>query len=255
MSALDLAIECTRRASEIISAGFSSGVAAEFKGSVDPVTAVDRAAEDVIRELLAAEAPDDEVLGEERGGAGWERGRVWIVDPLDGTVNFIHRVPQVAVSIALWQDGSPVVGVVTDAIGGEVFAATAGGGASLDGRPIRVSSQSDLAGSLVGTGFPYDRQERADELGATVARVLRRVQGIRRVGSAALDMCWVACGRFDAYWESGLKPWDAAAGVLVVTEAGGRVTDRRGRPHRLDSSGMVASNGLVHDGMLALVGP
>ena len=251
---LDLALECARRAADIVARGFASDVGAEFKGTVDPVTAIDRAAEDAVRTLLAAEAPDDRILGEERGGGHWAEGRVWIVDPLDGTVNFIHRLPQVAVSIGLWEDGKPVAGVVRDALGGEVFAAESGAGATLDGSPVETSTTSELSGALVATGFPYDRQQRAGELAGTLAAVLSRVQGIRRIGSAALDICWVAAGRFDAYWESGLEPWDAAAGVLVATEAGCRVTDLDGSPHLLDAPAILCSNGVLHDDMLGILG-
>jgi myo-inositol-1(or 4)-monophosphatase len=251
---LELARECARRAARIVAGGFRSDFAAEFKGTVDPVTEVDHAAEDAIRMLLSAERPDDAVLGEERGGTGWESGRVWIVDPLDGTVNFLHGLAQVAVSVALWENGEPRVGVVTDAIGGEEFSATAGGGSMLDGRLIRVSELADVGGALVATGFPYDRQERAAELAAVLGRVLAEVQGIRRLGSAALDLCFVACGRFDAYWESRLHPWDTAAGQLIVTEAGGRVTDLSGAGHTPDATGILASNGAIHDRLLAVIG-
>jgi myo-inositol-1(or 4)-monophosphatase len=251
---LELALECARRAARIVADGFRSDFGAEFKGIVDPVTKVDRAAEDAIRSLLAAERPGDGVLGEERGGAGWTDGRVWIVDPLDGTVNFLHGLAQVAVSVALWENGAPRVGVVADAIGGEEFAATAGGGARLDGRPIRVSGVTDVGSALVATGFPYDRRERSAELAAVLAKVLAEAQGIRRLGSAALDLCFVACGRFDAYWESRLQPWDTAAGLLVVKEAGGRVTDLSGADHTPDAAGILASNGEIHDILLDVIG-
>ena len=251
---LDLALECARRAAVIVRDGFTSDVAAEFKGSVDPVTKTDRAAEAAIRHLLANERPADAILGEEGGGEGWHTGRVWIVDPLDGTVNFIHRLAQVSVSVALWEDGRPVVGVVHDAIRDEVFAAAAGEGATVDGRSISVSRLGDIGGALVATGFPYDRRERASELVETLGRVLSRVQGIRRIGSAALDLCYVGAGRFDAYWEYRLQPWDTAAGQLIVTEAGGTVTDLTGLEYRPDAPGLLASNGIVHAELLSVIG-
>lgn len=251
---LEIALDCAAVAGRIVADGFRAAAGATFKSSaVDPVTEYDRAAEDAIRQLLASHRPDDSILGEEGGGSDWDTGRVWIVDPLDGTVNFVHGVPQVAVSVALWEDGRPLVGVVRDAIGGEVFSAAAGEGAWLDSEPIRVSPTSDPVRALVGTGFPYDRRERAAELAAVVGRVLAEVQGIRRIGSAALDLCWVAAGRFDAYWEYRLKPWDTAAGELIVSEAGGTVTDLGGARYVPDAPGILATNGPLHARMLEIL--
>jgi myo-inositol-1(or 4)-monophosphatase len=250
----ELAIECSHRAGKIIAQGFHSTVDAEYKGSVDPVTTVDRAAETAIRSLLAAERPGDDVLGEEQGGGSWNTGRVWIVDPLDGTVNFIHRLPHIAVSVALWEEGLARIGVVYDVMRGELFCAEQGAGATLDEGPLTTSPTVDLGEALIATGFPYDRRQRAAELAAMVGNVLAEVQGIRRMGSAALDLCYVACGRFDGYWEAGLHPWDTAAGCLIVREAGGQVTDLGGGPHRLDSGTVIASNGHVHDRLRAIVG-
>ena len=220
---------------------------------MDPVTPFDHAAEDAIRSLLAAERPNDAILGEEGGGGGWDTGRVWIVDPLDGTVNFVHGIPQVAVSVALWEDGQPVVGVVHDAIHGEAFTAVAGRGAKVDGSTIEVSKEDDLGQGLVATGFPYDRRLRAVELAEVLGRVLAEVQGIRRIGSAALDLCWVAAGRYEAYWEYRLQPWDTAAGQLIVEEAGGRVTDLAGERYRPDAPAIIASNAKVHDRLTAIL--
>lgn len=251
---LEIALECAAVAGRIVADGFRAAAGATFKSSaVDPVTEYDRAAEDAIRALLADHRPADSILGEEGGGSGWDTGRVWIVDPLDGTVNFVHGVPQVAVSVALWDGGRPLVGVVRDAIGGEVFSAVAGEGAWLDSEPIRVSPTTDLVRALVGTGFPYDRRERAAELAEVVGRVLAEAQGIRRIGSAALDLCWVATGRFDAYWEYRLKPWDTAAGQLIVTEAGGIVTDLDGAPYLPDAPGILATNSRLHSRMLEVL--
>lgn len=251
---LQLALECASLAAGIVADGFRAAAGTSFKSSaVDPVTEYDRAAEDAIRHVLGRHRPHDAILGEEGGGDGWDTGRVWIVDPLDGTVNFVHGVPQVAVSVALWEDGTPRVGVVQDAIGGEVFSAMTGHGAWLDDAPIRVSTTNETVRALVATGFPYDRRERASELAATLGKVLAEVQGIRRIGSAALDLCWVAAGRFDAYWEYRLKPWDTAAGELIVAEAGGSVTDLDGNPYRPDTAGILASNGLLHERMLEVV--
>ena len=251
---LDLALECARRAARVISSG-PDVASARFKGEVDPVTDTDQAAEAAIRDLLGRARPTDAILGEEEGGADWRTGRVWILDPLDGTVNFIHGVPHVAVSVALWEDGLPLVGVVHDVSRDEVFAAGRGSGATLGGRPIRVTATADLGRGLVATGFPYDRRTQADELGATISRVLGAVQGIRRFGSAALDLCWVAAGRYDAYWEYRLQPWDTAAGELIVKEAGGTVTDLAGAPYRPDGAGILASNGHLHDQLRRVIVP
>ncbi|MEX0757650.1 MAG: inositol monophosphatase family protein [Acidimicrobiia bacterium] len=250
---LDLALECAHHAAAIVLAGFDTPTETIFKSEVDPVTEFDRAAENSIRTLLAKERPEDSILGEEEGGGRWDAGRVWIVDPLDGTVNFVHRIPQVAVSVALWEDGRPLVGVVHDAIRGEVFAAAAGAGATLDGRPIAVSDVADTGRALVATGFPYDRRDKATELVEVVARVLTEVQDIRRIGSAALDLCWVAAGRFDAYWEYGLKPWDTAAGHLIVEEAGGNISDLSGAVYNPDAVAILASNGLIHDRLRTVI--
>lgn len=224
-----------------------------MKGEVDPVTAMDEAAEEAIIDVLSDARPDDAVLGEESGGAGWREGRVWVVDPLDGTVNFVHGIPHVAVSVALWEDGAPLAGVVIDVTRNEEFSVVAGNGAHLDGTPISVSVCQSLGDAVVATGFPYDRRRHAMAYAETVGHVLGRVQGIRRIGSAALDLAWTACGRFDAYWEYGLHPWDSAAGLLLVKEAGGVVTGRDGSAYDLDSPVIVAAAPLIHEGLARLV--
>lgn len=250
---LPVALAAARAGAVVVREGFSGTVEAHMKGEVDPVTSIDTAAEHAVRAILGRERPAEQILGEEEGGSGWDEGRVWIVDPLDGTVNFVHHMPHVAVSVALWERGAPVVGVVIDVMREEEFAAAAGLGAELNGRPVRVSDQDDLGEALVVTGFPYDRRRRADDYAAVVGAVLARVQGLRRLGSAALDFAWVACGRFDGYWEYGLAPWDAAAGVLLVEEAGGRVATASGAGFDLDSPTVVASNGLIHDALAEVV--
>ncbi len=204
--------------------------AAEFKGEVDPVTEADRESEQAIRRLISTRRPDDEIVGEEGESQPGTSGRRWLVDPLDGTVNFLHGFPQVAVSVALADDRGTAVGVVHDVFRGELFAAERDGGATLDGLPIGVAERSDLGAALVATGFAYDRRERGPEYGRIVGEMLRSVRGIRRGGSAALDLAWVACGRLDGYWETGLGPWDVAAGFLLVTEAGGITSSIDGGP-------------------------
>lgn len=253
-SDLEVATTAARAGAEVVAAGFGRTAQITLKGAVNPVTEVDHASEEAVRSVLADLRPGDGVLGEEGGGAGWDQGRVWIVDPLDGTINFVHGLPHVSTSVGLWEVGRPLVGVVIDVTRGETFTAAAGQGAFLDGAPISVSDQTEFRRGLIVTGFPYDRNERAAVYAAVMARVLAEAQGIRRTGSAALDLCWVAAGRFEGYWESGLAPWDAAAGSLIVSEAGGRVTGFGGVGFRLDSTGLVATNGRLHDRLVGLVG-
>lgn len=250
---LEVAVEAAEAAAAIVRAGFGATHDTRLKGAVDPVTVIDTEAEQAIRSVLARARPADGILGEEEGGSGWDTDRVWVVDPLDGTVNYVHGLPHVSVSVALWIEGRPEVGVIIDVSRRETFAARAGGGATLNEKAIRVSPTTEMTASLVATGFPYDRQRHADAYASVLGRVLGAVQGIRRLGSAALDLAWVACGRYDAYWEYGLAPWDAAAGSLIVAEAAGQVTDHTGRPHRPDSRSLVASNGVIHEPLRAIV--
>ena len=253
MNDLDVALAAARAGGDVIRQHFGTNVEPEWKGEVDPVTEVDRAAEEAILDVIRTHRPDDRILAEESGGHDWNQGRVWIVDPVDGTVNFVHAFPQVATSVGLRHDGRGVAGVVESAVNREVFAAEKGAGATLNGRPIQVSSVDQATRALVGTGFAYDRQERAKEMTDILAGVLTRFQGIRRVGSAALDLCWVAAGRMDAYWEYGVRPWDTAAGALIVEEAGGRISTFTGAAYPLDDPGIVATNGLVHDALLEAI--
>lgn len=252
-----VAARAARAGADIVQTGFFQLLDTEMKSAVDPVTQIDRAAEEAIKQSIATHFPDDRFLGEEGGGDDWRVGRVWIVDPLDGTVNFVHRLPQVAVSVALWDQGRPLVGVVIDVARNEEFVAVVGEGATLDGEPIRVSETPSLDQSLVSTGFPYDRREHAAAYLRVVEEVMANSQGTRRLGSAALDLAWLAAGRYDAYWEhggeSGIKPWDVAAGLLLVTEAGGTYTNETGEINQLQARAHVASNGKVHDELRSIV--
>jgi myo-inositol-1(or 4)-monophosphatase len=195
----------------------------------DVVTAADVAVERLIRDRLRRARPDDGFLGEESGGADSSTGLTWVVDPIDGTVNFLYGIPQFSVSIAVQRDGETVAGVVHNPMSGETFSALLGGGAFLDGTPIRVRPAPDLPAALVGTGFSYVAAERSRQI-EQLARLLGRIRDIRRMGSAALDLCHVACGRTDAYVERNLKAWDLAAGSLVAREAGARVEGLDGEP-------------------------
>ena len=214
----------------------------------DLVTEADREAEAAIRRYLGERYPDHAFLGEEEGASGAGEYR-WIVDPLDGTVNFAHRFPLYAVSVALARHDEVLVGVVLDTARDELFTAARGLGAYLNGARIRVSDVQDLRRSLLATGFPYD----VDRVPAAVEyfrRVIELGIPVRRPGAAALDLAYVAAGRIDGFWEMKLNPWDVAAGVLLVQEAGGRITDLQGRPFSLESPFIIATNGRIHDPLL-----
>jgi myo-inositol-1(or 4)-monophosphatase len=219
----------------------------------DVVTEADTAAEDLIRARLLGARPDDALLGEEGSDVAGTSGVRWVVDPLDGTVNYLYGLPGWAVSIAAEVEGTTVMGVVAVPTYGETFWAVSGSGAFRDGEPIHVSSCETLAAALLGTGFAYDSRRRAAQA-RWVAQVLPQVRDIRRYGSAAVDLCAIACGRLDAYAEQGLAPWDRAAGVLIASEAGARVSGLRGEPagHRMTFAAPPALWPLVHDLLMSL---
>ncbi len=252
-----VAVRAARSGADEVRAGADTGFATSMKGDVDPVTEIDTRAESAIRAVISSHFPEDSVLGEEEGGSSWDQGRVWIIDPIDGTVNFVHGIPQYAVSVALWEDGAPLIGIVIDVARSEEFVAISGQGAFLNESPIAVSSTETIANSLLVTGFPYDRREHGSAYLDVVGDVLKVAQGVRRLGSAALDLAWVACGRFDGYWEHGgqhgVKPWDIAAGSLLVSEAGGVVTDELGVPNQLETKAIVATNGHIHEDLRRIV--
>ena len=216
--------------------------------AIDLVTEVDLACEKAIVDAIERERPGDGILAEEGhgrevDGCTWR----WVIDPLDGTTNYAHGYPRFCVSIGVQRDGEPEVGVVYDPLLDELYHAVRRGGAWLGERRLRVSEQPDLGQALVATGFAYDVHRSSVDNAACFARMLKAARGIRRDGSAALDLCYVAAGRFDAYWELKLKAWDIAAGNLIVEEAGGRITAADGSPAPADGSSVVASNGLLHD--------
>ena len=230
----------------------------EYKGAVDLVTETDRAVEALLVERLRRAVPDHLIVAEEgSAGAGPARPQAgqyaWYLDPLDGTTNFAHGHPHFAVSLGVARDGVLLLGVLADPLRGETFAAERGRGATLNGRPIRVSATAELRHALLATGLPYDRRQHADRYLDTIKAFMLQAQGIRRAGSAALDLCYLACGRFDGYWEWKLSPWDTAAGVLIVGEAGGVVTDFSGAPFDLYGQETLASNGLLHAEMAAIL--
>ncbi len=249
------AVQIARAAGAELRQGWGHAGRVEFKGEVNLVTEYDRRAEEIIVTALRDQFPDHHIYAEEQGDA--EPGDSpfnWLVDPLDGTTNFVHGFPVFAVSMGLMHQGHGLVGVIYDPTRDELFTAAAGRGARLNGTPIRVSPTAELDQALLATGFAYDRRTAADNNVAHLARFIRRCQGIRRAGAASLDLAYVACGRLDGYWEMGLFPWDVAAGTLLVREAGGRVTDFiGGDDDHPTGRRIVASNGRIHDQMLAVL--
>lgn len=238
----------------------AQGVETEYKGDVDLVTVADRTVEKFIRARLAETFPDHGIYGEEGTREGLDQEYRWYVDPLDGTTNFAHGLPHFSVSLGLEhrppgigadEDGPIVAGVIFDPMRDELFTAERGRGAFLNSRPIHVSSVRDLAESLVATGFP-SRKRHANPNIHFYHEFTLRSHGVRRCGSAALDLAYVACGRYEAFWEFHLNPWDTAAGLVLVEEAGGRISDFSGGPFRLDSREVLASNGHIHGELLNL---
>jgi len=227
------------------------------KDTHDLVTEVDLAAEALIRERIIASFPSDGFLGEEQVGADGppERGRLWVVDPLDGTTNFAHGIPPYAVSIALYLDGSAVVAAVYDVPHDELFTAAAGAGATVNGRPTRVSDTSDIDRALIATGFPYRDYRYMEGYMESFEAVARAARGVRRHGSASVDLAWVAAGRFDGFFEAGLAPWDMAAGALLVAEAGGRVDGLPAGADAVWAGAVLASNGLIHEALAGMTEP
>lgn len=257
--AVQVASDLARRAGALLREGSRRGFEVDHKGEVNLVTEYDRQAEALVVPELGRAFPDHAVVGEEGSLAGREApGRpVWYVDPLDGTTNYAHGMPFYAVSIGLERDGVPLVGVVHVPELSWELRATRGGGAFFVGpegeRRLRVSRTPDLDRSLVATGFPYDRRSSSHNNVPHLAAVIRRCQGIRRVGVASIDCALVAQGRLDAYWEYKLQPWDISAGALLVLEAGGRVTLPDGSPYRSTDGNILASNGWVHDELAAVL--
>ncbi len=251
---LATAIDAALEAGRIHRRYFRQALDIRKKGPIDLVTAADLEAERAFRELVAARFPTHVVLGEEAGTVGVPTGRWrWIIDPLDGTTNFAHGLGLFGVSIALEIDGVVVVAVVYDPVGEELYTAERGAGARLNGRLLHVSARADLIDALLCTGFPYVVREGRGRQVRVFEAFLSRARAVRRLGSAALDLCYVAAGRFDGFWEEELNPWDVAAGALIVSEAGGRVTGYDDRPADLFGRHILATNGWIHPAMLQVI--
>jgi myo-inositol-1(or 4)-monophosphatase len=238
-----------REAGALLMHYFHQHLKIEYKGDADLVTAADRAAEVLIRERIREQWPSHDVLGEEQGLNDQGSEYRWYVDPLDGTTNFAHGYPVFCVSLALEHKGRRVAGVVYDPTRDELFSAEAGRGAQLNGEAMHVSKTAALKESLLGTGFPSHKRHKNPNI-YFYHQITLHTHGVRRAGSAALDLCNVACGRYDGFWEFNLNPWDTAAGVLIVEEAGGRVTRFDGSLFELNSRETLGSNGLIHDALL-----
>jgi myo-inositol-1(or 4)-monophosphatase len=252
---LQTAIDAVVRAGDMMMARLGEDVHIEKEGVIDLVTDVDVAVEQMFRALIAERFSDHHVLGEELGGS-WTipPGLCWVFDPIDGTTNFAHGLPIFCASVALELDGIGIVGAVYDPNRRELFTAEQGGGAFLNGRAIHVSAATELVDALLVTGFPYDVHQRVEEIVGLFGAFVGQARAVRRLGSAAIDLCYVAAGRMDGFWESDLKPWDVAGGALIVTEAGGRVTGMAGEPFSSRGRHVLASNGGLHDAMLDLIG-
>ncbi len=253
MGLKESAIYIARKAGELLRENLGRVESIEYKGAVDLVTDVDRKSETLIVNFIRERFPQHDILTEEGQDKAEGSACRWIIDPLDGTTNYAHGYPVFCVSIGFEEGGELKLGVVYDPMLDELFVAEKGRGAYLNGRRIRVSDTPTLDKSLLATGFPYDlRTSRENNLNH-FSNFALRAQAIRRAGSAALDLCYVGCGRFDGFWELKLKPWDVAAGSLVVSEAGGRLTDFKNSPFSIYGHEVIASNGLIHDEMLEVV--
>jgi len=250
-SYLETAIDIARESGALLAAYFEKRVAFELKGDFDLVTEADRASERLVVERLRSHFPSHSIVAEEGGGHEGKSGYRWYVDPLDGTTNFAHGYPIYNVTMGLEQDGEMLVGVIFDPSRQEMFSAERGAGAYLNNRRIRVSASKRLAESLVSTGFP----SRKRHLNVNIHfyhQMAMATHGVRRGGSAAIDLAYVACGRLDAFWEFGLNPWDMAAGTLLVTEAGGWCSDMKGGVHTMRSPHLLTDNGTIHPETLEL---
>lgn len=250
---IEIGLEAVRRSAAVLKNSYGRAIGIAHKGKLDLVTDVDRRSEEVVVSFLQQASPQCGILAEEQNeiaGNGTER---WILDPLDGTTNFAHGYPFFCVSLALEQAGQTIWGAVLDPLRDELFSARRGQGARCNGTAVKVSSTAQLSQAMLCTGFPYDVHDSDVDNLDHFARLIKKARAIRRDGAAALDLCYVAMGRFDGFWEMKLKPWDMAAGALIVTESGGRISGLDGRTLCLDSGAVLATNGRLHDAIIDIL--
>lgn len=252
LSMLDIAAQCAEEAGRILLRNLEKPRHIEQKGSLDTnlVTETDKEVEEYIIGVLRNQFPDHDILAEESGSRGSGSEYRWIIDPLDGTTNYAHGLPLFCTSIGLERRGELVLGVIYDPMRKELYSAQKGKGAFLNGRQLKVSETRSLRESLLVTGFPYDVRSNPDHVVEHFNEFLMEARAVRRLGSAAIDFCYVAAGRFDGFWEVSLNPWDMAAGILIVLEAGGTFTDFRGNPATIYDRTMLVSNGKIHGQMV-----
>lgn len=247
------AVAAAYQGADVLRSYFGKNPSVRKKGAIDLVTEADTASEDAILKVIRSKFPDHAVLAEESGSSGEAGDKQWIIDPLDGTTNFAHQIPIYAVSIGFALRGQIVTGVVLNPSSGELFTATAEESAQLNGKTIRVSTVATLEDSLLVTGFPYNVRDLLPEITRHMQNCLRVAQGISRLGSAALDLCYVACGRFEGFWEQHLHPWDTAAGTCIAGAAGAVITDFSSQPYPIGGKEILVTNGLIHKKMIEVL--
>lgn len=247
------AVFIAKKAGSLLRENLERDVHIEFKGDIDLVTEMDKKSEKMITRYLEEQFPRHNIIAEEGGGVDRGSEFVWYIDPLDGTSNYAYHVPWFAVSIGLHKDGEPIVGVIYHPVNDELFTAEVGKGAFLNGKSLSVSHRDKVEDSLFVTGFPYYIKKKPHRVLENFKRFLLNSRGIRRYGAAAIDLAYVASGKYDGFWEEGLKPWDTGAGILLVREAGGNVTDYHGKRYTVFCDTMVASNGKIHNEMLKMI--
>jgi myo-inositol-1(or 4)-monophosphatase len=255
MNPLDIAITAAKQAGKILvdSLGKLQSTEIKSKRLFDYVTTVDKESEQTIIDIIRSNFPDHFIFAEETGQSGEKSSYRWIIDPLDGTTNYIHGYPFCAISIALEYEEEIILGVIYDPLRNELFIAEKGRGAFLNGRKIEVSKEKEFPNCLIATGFPFKYRDLLELYLQTFSSVFKKVSGVRRAGSAALDLAYVACGRVDGFWEIKLGPWDVAAGDIIVREAGGKVTDILGGKNHITTGNVIATNGLIHEHIFSIV--
>ena len=249
----DVGLAAATRAGDILLKYLKKAHTVKKKGAIDLVTEVDVASEKAITEIIRSAFPEHRIHAEESGVTQRTGPCEWIIDPLDGTTNYAHGLPDFAVSIAFACEKEPIFGLVLNPVREELFCGMQDHGATLNGHPIHVSNTKNMQEALLVTGFPYDLQSLIEPLMRRLERCLMASQGIRRLGSAALDLCYVACGRFEGFWEQNLSPWDTAAGVVIAREAGAKISDFSNQPFSIDKKEILATNGLIHNDMTRLL--